>query len=220
MARSQVENECGGGGKDDRLYWKVRAEKQREIRKRYDGLKDFLNERSRRLWAANESRAFGRGGVRGVAEALGMTAKTVIAGRRELESEPAEARSGKGERQRRMGGGRKRLAEEQPEMVKAIEKIVDPATAGDPMAPLKWSSKSLSKIRAELSQQGWSVSEKTISRILYEDLHYSLQGLQKSKEGSRQHPDRDQQFQYLSERCREFQEREQPVISVDAKKKS
>src|SRR6516164_1418238 len=87
------------------------------------------------------------------------------------------------------------------------------------MAPLKWSSKSLRKISQELKQQGWSVSEKSISRILYDDLKYSLQGLQKSKEGTRQHPDRDQQFQYLSRCCREFQERGQPVISVDAKKK-
>ena len=154
-----------------------------------------------------------------MAEALGMGAQTVIEGRRELESEAAEATSGKRERQRRVGGGRKRLAEEQPEIVEAIEKIVDPATRGDPMAPLKWSSKSLSKISAELSQQGWSVSEKTIRRILYDDLQYSLQGLQKSKEGARQHPDRDQQFQYLSRRCRQFQEGGQPVISVDAKKK-
>jgi len=219
MAQSQVEREWGSGRNDGRLYWKVGGEKQREIRERYDRLKPFLNERSRRLWAANESRAFGRGGVRAVAEALGMGAQTVIEGRRELESEAAEATSGKRERQRRVGGGRKRLAEEQPEIVEAIEKIVDPATRGDPMAPLKWSSKSLSKISAELSQQGWSVSEKTIRRILYDDLQYSLQGLQKSKEGARQHPDRDQQFQYLSRRCRQFQERGQPVISVDAKKK-
>jgi len=218
MTQSQFKKEWGGGRKDSRRYWKVRGEKQREIRERYDRLRPFLNERSRRLWAANESCGFGRGGVRAVAEALGMSAQTVIDGRRELESETAEATSGKGQRQRRVGGGRKRVAEEQPEIVAAIEKIVDPATRGDPMAPLRWSSKSLSKIRAELSQQGWSASEKTISRILYDELQYSLQGLQKSKEGTR-HPDRDQQFQYLSRRCREFQERGQPVISVDAKKK-
>jgi Rhodopirellula transposase DDE domain len=219
MAQPKVEPEWKGGQQDRRLYWKVREEKQREIRERYDRLKLFVNERSRRLWAANESRAFGRGGVRAVAEALGMSAQTVIDGRRELESEPGEEARGKKERQRRAGGGRKRLAEHQPEIVRAIEKIVDPATRGDPMAPLKWSSKSLSKIGEELQQRGWSVSEKTISRILYRDLKYSLQGLQKSKEGARQHLDRDTQFQYLSRRCREFQERGQPVISVDAKKK-
>ena len=219
MAQPQVEGKWEGGGKDSRLYWKVRGEKQREIRARYDRLKPFLNERSRRLWAGNESLAFGRGGVRAVAEALGMSAQRVIEGRRELERGACEPASGKKERQRRTGGGRKRWVDHQPEVMQAIEQIVDPATRGDPMAPLKWSSKSLSKISQELKQQGWSVSEKTISRILYDDLKYSLQGLQKSKEGTRQHPDRDQQFQYLSRCCREFQERGQPVISVDAKKK-
>lgn len=163
--------------------------------------------------------AFGRGGVRAVAEALGMSAQTVIDGRRELENESRGAESGNKERQRRAGGGRKRLVEQQPEIVQAIERIVDPATRGDPMAALKWSSKSLSKISAELNEQGWPVSPKTVARILYHDLKYSLQGLQKSKEGAHQHPDRDQQFQYLSRRCREFQQRGQPVISVDAKKK-
>lgn len=219
MAQPQVEGKWEGGGKDSRLYWKVRGEKQREIRARYDRLKPFLNERSRRLWAGNESLAFGRGGVRAVAEALGMSAQRVIEGRRELERGACEPASGKKERQRRTGGGRKRWVDHQPEVMQAIEQIVDPATRGDPMAALKWSSKSLSKISQELKQQGWSVSEKTISRILYDDLKYSLQGLQKSKEGTRQHPDRDQQFQYLSRCCREFQERGQPVISVDAKKK-
>ena len=219
MAQPQVEGKWEGGGKDSRLYWKVRGEKQREIRARYDRLKPFLNERSRRLWAGNESLAFGRGGVRAVAEALGMSAQRVIEGRRELERGACEPASGKKERQRRTGGGRKRWVDHQPEVMQAIEQIVDPATRGDPMAPLKWSSKSLRKISQELKQQGWSVSEKTISRILYDDLKYSLQGLQKSKEGTRQHPDRDQQFQYLSRCCREFQERGQPVISVDAKKK-
>ena len=219
MAQPQVEGKWEGGDKDSRLYWKVRGEKQREIRARYDRLKPFLNERSRRLWAGNESLAFGRGGVRAVAEALGMSAQRVIEGRRELERGACEPASGKKERQRRTGGGRKRWVDHQPEVMQAIEQIVDPATRGDPMAALKWSSKSLSKISQELKQQGWSVSEKTISRILYDDLKYSLQGLQKSKEGTRQHPDRDQQFQYLSRCCREFQERGQPVISVDAKKK-
>jgi hypothetical protein len=219
MAQLMVQREWEGSQKDSRLYWKVRAEKQRRIRERYDRLRPFLNERSRRLWAANEACAFGQGGVRGVAEALGMSTQTVILGRRELQSEAEGEPSGVKERHRAPGGGRKRLVEDQPEILQAIEKIVDPNTRGDPMVPLKWSSKSLSKISAELERQGWSVSAKTISRILYQDLKYSLQGLQKSKEGAKPQRDRDAQFQYLSGKCREFQKRGQPVISVDAKKK-
>jgi hypothetical protein len=214
-----MEQEWEGSKNDRRLYQKVRSEKQERIRERYDRLQPFLQQRGRRLWAANESLGFGRGGIRAVAEALQMSCKTVMEGRRELQRESADKqRPGTEERQRRPGGGRKRLVEQQPEVAQAIEKIVDSATRGDPMTALKWTSKSLSKISAELKQQGWSVSPKTVSRILYQDLKYSLQGLQKSKEG-KQHPDRDAQFQHLSHRCREFQQRRQPVISVDAKKK-
>jgi transposase len=153
----------------------VRADKQKRIQERFDRLKAFLDERSRRLWAANEAIAFGQGGIRAVAEALGMSPKTVMDGRRELKGARGDERKTLAVgRQRRAGGGRKRLIEDQPEVVKAIEAIVAPATRGDPMTPLKWTSKSLSKIRAELKHQGWSASEKTVSRILSEDLKYSL----------------------------------------------
>ena len=94
-----------------------------------------------------------------------------------------------------------------------------PATRGDPMRPLKWTSKSLRKISTELTQQGWHVSPTTIGVILRDTLTYRLPGMKKTKEGATQHPDRDAQFHYLSEQCRAFQRRGQPVISVDAKKK-
>jgi Rhodopirellula transposase DDE domain len=217
-----MDREWEGGKKDERLYRKVRAEKQKRIREKYDRLKAFLGERSRRLWAANEAIAFGQGGIRAIAEALEMSPQTVIDGRRELmgevESEDDDEPLPPG-RQRRPGGGRKSLAEQQPGLVKAIEEIVDPATRGDPMTPLKWTSKSLIKISAELKQQGFQASTTAVSRILWEDLKYSLQGLKKTKEGAKQHPDRDAQFQYLSQQCKDFQQRGQPVISVDAKKK-
>ena len=156
-----------GGKKDKRLYRQVRAEKQKVIREKYDRLKPFLGERSRRLWAANEARAFGKGGVRAVAEALQMTHRTVIAGGRELKGKAREeGRSAAAVgRQRRPGGERKAKAEQGPGLVKAIEAIVDPATRGDPMRPLKWTSKSLSKISAELKDQGWQASPTTISKM-------------------------------------------------------
>ncbi len=121
-------------------------------------------------------------------------------------------------RQRRPGGGRKAKAQE-PGVVQAIEVIVDPATRGDPMRPLTWTSKSLRKISAELQQQGWHASPTTVGVILRETLTYRLHGLKKTKEGASQHPDRDAQFHYLSEQCCAFHRRGQPVISVDAKKK-
>ena len=96
---------------------------------------------------------------------------------------------------------------------------MDPATRGDPMRALKWTSKSLDHICGELKQQGWQVSPPTVSKILRKTLKYSMQAQKKTKEGAKQHPDRDAQFQYLSQQCTEFQQRGQPVISVDAKKK-
>jgi hypothetical protein len=215
-----VDREWQGGRKDERLYQKVRQGKQELIVEKYERLKRFLDERRRRLWAANEAVAFGHGGVRAVAEALGMSAKTVIEGRRELESESeGEQEPWTLGRQRRPGGGRKRVTELEPAIVKAIETIVDSATRGDPMSPLKWTSKSLVKVSRELKAQGWLVGPTTVGKILHEDLKYNLQALKKTREGSRQHPDRDAQFQYLSQQCRDFHQRGLPVISVDAKKK-
>ena len=112
-----VDPEWQGGKKEQRLYRKVRAEKQRVIRKKYDVIQARLNERGRRLWAASEAISFGQGGIRAVAETLEMSQKTVIQGRRELEGKtPGEPGEGvlTGGRQRRAGGGRKPAVERQP----------------------------------------------------------------------------------------------------------
>jgi hypothetical protein len=209
-----------GGERDPRLYQHVRAEKQQRVREKYERLRPFLDERGRRLWAANEAIAFGPGGIRGVAEALRMSPQTLIAGRRELRGEARGADRGPVApgRQRRPGGGRKALAAQQPGLVAAIEAIVDPATRGDPMAPLKWVSKSLTHISAALPPAGFQASPTTVGKLLRDELKYSRQGLKKTKEGAA-HPDRDAQFQYLSRQCQAFQERGQPVVSVDTKKK-
>jgi hypothetical protein len=208
-----------GGKQEQRLYWKVREERKQIVREKYERLKAHLEERGRRLWAANEALSFGPGGVRAVAEALQMSSNTVLEGKRELQGELSPAN---GElvrrRQRRPGGGRKSVLEKQPQLLPALEQIVDPATRGDPMAPLKWTSKSLSHIVSELSRKGYSISSTTVSKLLQDELGYSLQALQKTREGS-SHPDRDAQFQYINRQCQAFQRRHQPVISVDSKKK-
>jgi Rhodopirellula transposase DDE domain len=212
--------EWKGGKQEERLYSAVRAENQRVIREKYERLRPYLDERARRLWAGSEALTYGRGGIRAVAEAVAISPEVVIAGSRELRGEVKGAgMAAPPGRQRRPGGGRKAKAKQEPGLVKAIEEIVDPATRGDPMRPLRWSSKSLEKIREELKRQGWQASEPTIGKILREELKYSLQGQKKTTEGKKQHPDRDAQFQHLSEQCKDFQQRGQPVISVDAKKK-
>ena len=149
-----VDREWEGSKKDQRLYKKVRAEKQKRIRERYDRLKPFLDERSRRLWAANEAVAFGQGGIRAVAGALGMSPTTVMEGRRELKGDGGDEKTLAVGRQRHAGGGRKRLIEHQPEVVKAIEAIVDPATRGDPMTPLKWTSGKLEQDQSGIKATG------------------------------------------------------------------
>jgi len=209
----------GGKQEDLRLYWKVREERKRVVREKYERLKPHLEERGKRLWAANEALSFGRGGVRAVAEALEISTHTILEGKRELEKGPSGADSRVvGGRQRRPGGGRKSALEKQPQLLSVLERIVDPATRGDPRAPLKWTSKSLSHIVSELSQKGYSISSTTASKLLQEALGYSLQALQKTREGI-SHPDRDAQFHYINRQCQAFQQRHQPVISVDSKKK-
>jgi len=202
-----------------RLYWKVREDRKRVVREKYERLKPHLGERGKRLWAANEALSFGPGGVRAVAEALHMSAKTVLEGKRELQSGSGHGDSGVAAgRQRHPGGGRKSALQKHPQLLQAIEQIVDPATRGDPVAALKWTSKSLGHIVNELSRQGYKISVTTVSKLLQEELGYSLQALQKTREGV-SHPDRDAQFHYINGQCQEFQGRGQPVISVDSKKK-
>jgi hypothetical protein len=181
-------------------------------------LKPLLDERARRLWAAVEARALGRGGISQVAEATGLSRATVRAGLQELalpttaigpQTPPAQLR--------RPGGGRKPLGTRDPHLVQALETLVDPVTRGDPMSLLRWTCKSAAKLAAALQAQGHAVSERTVNRLLH-DLGYSLQSNRKTLEGCH-HPDREVQFQYIHRRAKVFQKQGQPVISVDTKKK-
>jgi Rhodopirellula transposase DDE domain len=212
----------GEGRKQEklRLYWKVREERKQILRQKFERLRPHLGERATRLWAANEALSFGTGGVRAVAEALAISPKTVIQGKRELLA-PADVRdSERGEeRQRRPGGGRKSILEKHPQLRSLIEQIVDPATRGDPMKPLRWVSKSLPHIAEELDRQGYQLSLPTVSDILHQELGYGMQGLRKTREGS-SHKDRDAQFQYINQQCQALQPRAQPVISIDSKKRN
>jgi Rhodopirellula transposase DDE domain len=215
-----AENDWQGGKQEKlRLYWKVREDRKRIVREKYERLRSHLGERGTRLWAANEALSFGPGGVRGVAEALAISTKTILQGKRELRAPSSLPHSDVvGGRQRRPGGGRKSILQKHPGLLAVIEQIVDPATRGDPMKPLRWVSKSLPHIVGELSRQGYPISTPTVSQILQDELGYGMQGLRKTREGS-SHPDRDAQFHYINRQCQAFQQRHQPVISVDSKKK-
>jgi DNA-binding MarR family transcriptional regulator len=213
------DEEWRGGREDPRSYWQIRTEKQKKLIEHYERLRPFLDEKMKRLWASNEAIRFGQGGIRAVAEALKMSSATLVSGVKELKKGDAAGDSDQTvQRQRRPGGGRKAIVEKTPEIVGAVEAIVDSSTRGDPMAPLKWTCKSLRNIQEELAESGYEVSTMTISAILRTQLGYTLQAPRKTREGT-SHKDRDGQFEHINQKCAEFQERNEPVVSVDTKKK-
>ena len=181
---------------------------------RFETLLPLLNERQSRLALGLEARLLGHGGVRAVAHAAGVSVKTVRRGMDELE---AGTESLPVDRSRRPGGGRKPARDKDPDVVEALLALVEPQERGDPMSPLRWTTKSLRHLADELARQGHPVSAPTVGKLLREN-GFSLQGTSKTVEGE-QHPDRDQQFAHINEQVKSYQADAQPVISVDAKKK-
>lgn len=186
------------------------------IRKKHAMLRGVLNERAERWWAGSEAIAQGRGGVVLVHEATGISRSTLRRGIREIATRVAD-RAEPDERIRRPGAGRKRLVVNQPDLLPALKRLVDPATRGDPMSPLLWTSKSVEHLATELQREGHKVSATTVALLLQEG-GYSLQSNRKTLEGT-SHPDRDGQFQHIAAQSAEFMRAGEPVISVDTKKK-
>jgi hypothetical protein len=183
------------------------------IRSKYAALLDDLDERGRRRWAAVEARALGHGGIAAVAEATGLSDRTVRTGLKELDDPDPLA----GHRQRRAGGGRKSLKATQPTLQEALDRLIEPTSRGSPTDPLRWTIKSTYRLADELRRQGHAVSPTSVRRMLAA-MKYSLQGNRKAREGN-QHPDRDGQFRHISDRVRARQRRGEPALSVDTKKK-
>ena len=183
------------------------------IAAKYRALERVLNERTRRLWAGAEARALGRGGVSALARVTGLSRATIHRGMREADDpetlDPA--------RIRRPGGGRKRKVDLDPSLMTALERLVEPASRGDPMSPLRWTCKSTRKIAAELKLQGYEASHQLVRELLYE-LGYRLQANRKTKEGTR-HPDRNAQFEHINRKVAGSIRRGRPAVSVDTKKK-
>lgn len=187
------------------------------IRQKFVALSPVMDERLRRQWAASEAVALGWGGVTATAEATGLAWNTIKTGMRELKYRVTHPDEPTSERVRRLGGGRKRLTETDPQLLTALEALVDPVTRGHPESPLRWTCKSTAKLAEELTRQNHPVTDRTVATMLKE-AGYSLQANRKRCEGS-QHPDRDAQFEYLNNQVLTFQRHRQPVISVDTKKK-
>ena len=185
------------------------------LRQKYQLLKPELDERGRRLWAASESLALGRGGLKAVVVATGLGDNTIRRGCRELQATREATATVR--HIRRQGGGRKPLTTLDREVVAALEALVEPTARGDPMSPLRWTCKSTRRLATELRRQGHPISHTKVAQLL-EQLGYSLQGTRKVREGAA-HPDRNTQFAYINQQVKAFQQAGQPVVSVDAKKK-
>ena len=175
-----------------------------------------LNEYQARLFVAERALDLGRGGITQLARLTGMSRVTITQGVKDL-SGAARLRSASSGRVRNPGGGRKRVEDGDPALLRQLKEIVEETTAGDPMSPLKWTSKSTRTIALQLSRSGHPISSVTVGRCL-EDMGYTLQANVKTREGT-QHPDRDAQFRYLNRQVKNFRRDGSPVISVDTKKK-
>lgn len=183
------------------------------IKFKFEALNPYLNEKSRRLWAATEALSYGYGGITLVCKAIGISNATIHKGINEIKNPSTSV----DENIRQPGGGRKKTTKTNRGLRKALISLVEATAKGDPMTPLKWTSKSTRKIAEALKQQGYEVSHKTVGNMLHE-LGYSLQVNKKSLEGS-SHPDRDAQFCYINDSIVDLQKRLQPTVSVDTKKK-
>jgi Rhodopirellula transposase DDE domain len=183
------------------------------IKVRFEALAPFLDEQGRRLFAASEARAAGRGGIEAVSRATGMARSTIGRGLADLRVGAAAL----GNRVRRAGGGRKPAIQTQPGLLETLDDLVQSSIRGDPGAPLRWLSKSQRHLSAALAKRGFTAGQKLVGRLLRR-LGFSLQANRKTREGT-SHPDRDAQFEHINAAVQEFQAAGEPALSVDTKKK-
>ena len=186
------------------------------VRTRYKKLAWALDERMRRLFAATEAFALGRGGVTKVSLATGVSRRAIHVRLEELRTEKVPVENQE-KRVRKAGGGRKSVIETESGVISALEKLVASTTRGDPESPLRWTCKSLRRLSDELKQQGFAVSYPKVTDLLRES-GYSLQGNRRVLEGA-SHPDRNNQFEFINAEATRCIAVGDPVISVDTKKK-
>jgi hypothetical protein len=184
-----------------------------DIRSRWQLVAPFLDERGRRLFAANEALALGFGGVTATALATGIARSTINRGIDELQS----ARNDLDRRVRRPGAGRKSAVAHQPGLPAALEGVIEAAIRGDPCSPLRWVSRSQRQLVKALADLGFTASQRVVANLLRE-LNYSCQANSKTREGG-QHPDRDAQFAHINATVKAAIIAGEPAISVDTKKK-
>jgi hypothetical protein len=188
------------------------------VRQKYEALAPLLHEKARRCWAACEAMSLGRGGISLVAAATELSRPMIRRGIAEIQAGDNKLGTGPDHpRVRRPGGGRHTIKETDRTLLQDLQRLIDPATRGDPMSPLVWTCKSTRILAHALAGLGHDLSHQTVGRLLVE-MGYSLQSNRKTEEGE-DHPDRNAQFEHINRRVRSFQRRAQPVVSMDTKKK-
>jgi transposase len=180
------------------------------LRERQAAILPHLDERQRRLFAAAEAKAAGYGGIAAVSRTTRIAASTIGRGLKDLARPPPG-------RVRRSGGGRKSLVAAHPRLLEDLNALVEPGARGDPMSPLRWTCKSLRRLAAELKKLGHQISHTVVGELLKKQ-KFSLQANSKTREGA-DNPDRDAQFQFINDAVEAALAENQPVISVDTKKK-
>jgi hypothetical protein len=191
---------------------------EEQIREQYRRIRGSLDERGRREWAASEAMALGHGGIALVHRGTGIVPSTIGKGIKELrQRDEGDGEVEERRRVRRPGGGRPSKISKDPQLLVALENLVEPSTRGDPQSSLRWTCKSLRVLAAELCKAGHDVSYRTVGRLL-KVLDYSLQGNKKTVEGA-QHADRNAQFEYINAQVKQQIAAGSPAVSVDTKKK-
>jgi transposase len=185
-------------------------------RERINNMLPILDERQRRLYLANEAKAIGYGGITQVSKVSGVSRVTITQGMAEINSEGYQPMAQT--RCRKEGGGRKQIEAKNPEILHELDELLEPYTKGDPMNTLKWTSKSTRALENALGQKGYTISDTTIAEIL-KTQGYSLQANRKELAITPSHADRNSQFEYINKTAIEHMGANQPVISIDAKKK-
>lgn len=183
------------------------------LSKRFASIWPILDERTRRIMAANEAIALGHGGITKVRRVCGLSRKAIAKGIHEIQNgiQPPEGKM------RRPGAGRKNITEQDPSMIRLLDELIEPETIGDPESPLRWVCKSTRSLSVELGRQRHPISHAKVAQLLHAQ-GYSLQSNRKTEEGE-DHPDRDAQFRHINKRVKEALKAGLPVISVDTKKK-
>ncbi len=184
----------------------------REVTQKYNNISGTFNERSRRLWAGNESLSIGYAGIEIVSRATGLSRSTIVKGMEEITNK-RELK----DRVRDHGGGRKKEVDKNPGIKEELIKLIESSTRGDPQSSLLWESKSLRKLSAELKEKGYNASHVLVEKLLH-DMEYNLKSNRKMNEG-KSHADRNLQFEHINSMAMKFMKENQPVISIVTKKK-